>query len=96
MTADSKRISDVLNKQFQSAFTSPLENMKISRHVEFVNTSKLQEEKVTISYIDITEEDVLSAINEINPNSVTGPDELLVILLKTSKKALAKSLQNRF
>ena len=50
----------------------------------------------TINYIDIKEEDVISAIDEMSSNSATGPDGFPAILLKTCKRALAKPLQILF
>ena len=96
LTADHKRISEILNEQFKSVFTTPMGHMQINKPDEFFSTTALHREMVTIDYIDIKEEDVISAIDEMSLNSATGPDGLPAILLKSCKQALAKPLQILF
>lgn len=77
-TAVLRRISDALNKQFQSIFISQLENIKIRRPDELCSTSNLQEKRATINYSNITKEGELSTIDEINVKSATGKCSLSV------------------
>ena len=47
----------------------------------------------TLSYINITREDIIDAIKTIPQNSSLGPDEFPAILLKQCSKSLAHPLQ---
>merc|ERR1712066_815953 len=50
------------------------------------------EEPEDLNDIEITEEEILKAINDLEENSSTGPDGVSAILLKKVKEALAQPL----
>lgn len=58
LTADAKKIIEVLNKQFQSVFTFPLGNMQISKPEESFSTAHLHVKEAAINYVSIKEENV--------------------------------------
>lgn len=51
---------------------------------------------MTVNYIDITEEALLSPIDEIKPNSAIVPGVFPAIMFKTCKKTLLKPIQMLF
>lgn len=96
LTGNPIRISEILNDQFRSVFTPPLQHMQVSNPAEFFTAANTKTEAVMIDYINIGEDDVIRAIDEINPHSATGPDGFPVTLLKTCKRVLAKPLQSLY
>ena len=96
LTADPQAISEILSSQYKSAFTSPIQQLRIDIPGEFFRTTLQHGDKANIDHIEIEEADVMSAIDEMRPNSATGPDGFPAILLKNCKKALAKPLKILF
>ncbi len=96
LTADPYKVSEILNEQFNSMFTTPLVHKQITKPTEFFKTKNLPGGTVAINHIDIEEIDVIAAIDKMDINSAAGPDGFPTILLKTCKKALAKPLQIMF
>lgn len=96
LTGNPKRISEILNDQFKSVFTPPLGHFQVSNPTDFFTTADIKAEAMMIDYIDIKEDDVIRAIDELNPNSATGPDGFPAILLKVCKRVLARPLQSLF
>ena len=93
LTSDSQAISEILNAQYKSVFTPPLQHLQINTPEEFFRTTSQTGGKASIDYFIIEDDDVVSAIDEMNPNSATGPDGFPVILLKKCKLALARPLK---
>ena len=46
--------------------------------------------------INITEKDIIDAINEVDENSSARPEEVPAVFLKKPKEAIAKPLKNLF
>ena len=96
LTANPEEMSEILNEQFKSVFTSPLGHMHVNRPDELFATTTARRDAAKIDYINIEEEDVVSAIDDMSLNSAAGPDGFPAVLLKSCKRALAKPLQLLF
>ena len=84
-----KKISELLNEQYNSVFSSPDLTMTIRYPKDFFG----HPQRNTLSDINITREDIIDAIKTISQNSSGGSDEFPAILLKQSSKSLAHPLQ---
>ena len=84
-----KKVSELLNEQYNSVFSTPDPTMTIKYPKDFFG----HPQAITLSDINITREDILDAINSISQNSSGGPDEFPAILLKQYSKSLAHPLQ---
>jgi len=71
LASDPKKIAKILNQQYESIFSPPNEERKISSPSLF-----LEEPQGTLHLlpsVTITTADIIKAINNIAPNSATGP-----------------------
>ena len=84
-----KKISELLNEQYNSIFSTPDQTKTIKYPKDVFGHSQAN----TLSDINITRENFLDAIKTISQNSSRGPDEFPAILLKHCSKSLAHSLQ---
>ena len=81
-------MSELLNEQYNSVFSTPDPTMTIKYPKDFSG----HPEGNTLSHINITREDIIDAIKTISQNSSGGPDEFPAILLKQCSKSLAHHL----
>ena len=88
MEPSNKKMSELLNEQYNSAFSTPDPTMTIQYPKDFFGHPR-----ETQSDINITREDIMDAIKNISQNSFGGPDEFPEILLKQCSKSLAHHLQ---
>ena len=83
------KISELLNEQYNSVFSTPDPTMDIKYPKYFFGHQQAN----TLSDINITREDIIDAIKTISPNSSGGPDEFPAILPKQCSKSLAHPFQ---
>ena len=83
LVTNNKEMANVLQKQYQSAFSQPLDTYH-------TYPSKCAN---TLEDLDFDETDIVEAINSISQNSSPGPDGFPAILLKKCKEALAKPIK---
>ena len=86
---DSKQMAEILNKQYNSAFSTPRADKKIDNPISFFN------EVVTEQYmtdIRFNNDDIKAAINKLSPHSSAGPDGFPAILLKKCRDSLTPAL----
>ena len=83
-----KKMSELLNEQYDSVFSTPAPMMIISPKDLFGHPKAN-----TLSDINITREDIIDAIKTISQNSSGGPYEFPTILLKQRSKSQAHHLQ---
>ena len=88
MEPSNKKMSELLNEQYISIFSTPDPMMTIKYSKDFFGHPQGN----TLSDINITREDI-DAIKTISQNSPGGPDEFPAILLKQCSKSLAHPLQ---
>ena len=84
-----KKMSELLNEQYNSHFSTPDPTMTIKYPKDFFGHPQGN----TLSDINITREDIRDAIKTISQNSSGGPDEFPAILLKQCSTSLAHPLQ---
>jgi hypothetical protein len=90
LTNDTRRIADILNKQYQSAFSNPLINKIVENPNVFFIANNHEVE--TLSDFIFGESDIVKAIGQINNFSTAGPDGWSAILIKNCKTELAKPI----
>ena len=83
-TSNSSEMAEILSSQYSSVFSKP----SPSPYDEMIEDPNIP----TISDIDITEEDIIAAIDELSNTSASGPDGLTAIFLKKCKHSLSKPL----
>jgi hypothetical protein len=86
---DPKQIANLLQDQFTSVFSDPLATD--STAADFDVCASLSSPFLE-DQINFTEEDIILAINDINANAASGPDEIPVSLLKNCKERLARPI----
>lgn len=77
------RISEILNGQFKSIFTTVLRHLKMNKPAEFFAIIPIMREAVIIYYTYIKEGDVILAVDEVDANSVVGPDRFPAVHFKS-------------
>ena len=85
---DPKQIANILQNQFQSVFSNPGETDLTAADFTTPTISKQFGE----SDLKFSEEDVVTAIDEIKADAAPGPDGIPTILLKSCKHALARPI----
>jgi len=86
--SDPKQIANILQDQFRSVFSNPEEtDLSAADFTPPTISKRFSESDLTFS-----EEDVVSAIDEIKPDAAPGPDGIPTILLKSCKHALARPI----
>jgi hypothetical protein len=83
-TSSSKKMADILSKQYQSVFSEPMPQSIYTNAANVTNN--------LIEDINFDEEDIINAIDEFSTNSSSGPDGLATILLKKCKRSVSKPL----
>ena len=83
---DNEEMASILSSQYSSVFSTP--KKPPINPADFFNSSN----QSNITDFDFTEEDIISAIDEISNNASAGPDGFPAILLKNCKEVLAKPL----
>ena len=86
---DGKEIVDMLRSQYESVFSSPMEEFLISNPQEFFSTN---EESTQLDSISFTRDDVVDKIDCLSAGASAGPDGIPAILLKRCKYSLADGL----
>ena len=84
-----KKMSEILNEQYNSVFSTPDPTMTIKYTKDFFEHPQGN----TLSDINITREDIIDGFKIISQNSSGGPDEFPAILLKQCSKSLTHPLQ---
>ena len=82
---DPKKMADILQTQYSSVFSDPKSTKKKCPHT----THKLSD---TICDIEITEDKVIKAIDEISVDSACGEDDIPALILKKCKHHLSKPI----
>ena len=85
---DPKQIANILKNQFSSVFSRP-EDADMTA-ADFADPLITREFKDTD--LSFTEEDVISAIEDIKADAAAGPDGIPAVLLKSCKHALARPI----
>ena len=83
LAPNNKKMSELLNEQYNSVFSAPDPKMTIKYPNDFFGDPQGN----TLSDINITREDIIYAIKTISQNSSGGPDEFPAILLKPCSKS---------
>ena len=87
-----KKIGQMLVEQYREQFTeNTMENNK--EEIDRLLNNVMEED---LTDINITEKDIIDAINEVNEKSSAGPDEVPAVFLKMTKEAIAKPLKILF
>ena len=84
LTAKSKDMAEILSQQYVNVFSKPSEDQEANNNA---NTNSK-----SIPPLQISEENITKAIDELSPTSAAGPDGFPAILLKNCKTALATPL----
>ena len=85
LQSDPSIMSNILQQQYQKAFSKPDSGNK---HQPQPDTSEIPK----LENITITTEDILTAISEISLNSAPGPDKIPARLIRECKSQLAPAL----
>ena len=83
-TASSSKMANLLSSQYSFVFSKPSD----SPYYAMVEN----QDDVTITDIEFSEQDIIDAIDELKNTSASGPDGLAAIFLKKCKDSLAKPL----
>ena len=86
-------IVEMLNEQYESVFSSPRKDKRISSPLEFFSHNYANEQ---LDNIIFDREDVVDAINQLNNSSSAGPDGVPSILLKKCRRSLSEPLEILF
>ena len=86
---EGKEICKMLNDQYKAQFST---NTMDSNEEEIMNLLDDFNDSDLVD-IDITEKDIIDAINDLDENSSAGPDEVPAIFLKKTKETIAKPLK---
>ena len=81
--SDPEKMANILANQYKEAFSSPGPSL--------LDTSALP--TIHIEDIDLNEEELSAAINEVSSNAAPGPDRFPAVMLKKCKDQLCKPLQ---
>ena len=90
LTSDPQQIADILKKQYESAFSKPKADKRVTDPNLFFGST--ENERETISDIEFDTEDIVKAINEVKTYSAAGPDAWNAKLIKNCKLELAEPL----
>ena len=83
---DPKTISNMFRKQYESVFSPPLQEKKVTNPSEFFNTS------TGLTDIEFTEDDLINAMMELKNDAAPGPDGFPALILKKCSTPLARPL----
>ena len=93
VVTDGVTITEMLKEQYNSVFSSPREDKKVSSPVEFFSINTANEQ---LDNIVFDKEDVIDAIDKLNKSSSCGPDGVPAIFLKMCKRSLSEPLEILF
>jgi hypothetical protein len=89
LSNDDKVIADTLQKHFSSVYSNPdSDDIRVPR----IPTPNIVYE-IDDSDFNITEEDFIAVIRELNLNSAAGPDQIPAQLIKNCASTIAKPLK---
>ena len=80
---DSLTMSEMLQRQYKSAFSSPHKHQIVHNPDEFF--SDIDTNNPSLQDFTFTNEDIISAINQIKPSAAPGPDQCSASFLKNCK-----------
>ena len=80
---------DMLKKQYESVFSSPIEAKKVMDHTTFFKSNEAEEQ---LDNAVFDRNDIVDALDKLSSNSAPGPDGIPSILLKKHKFSLADAL----
>ena len=86
LQSDPQKMSNILQHQYLKVFSNPDTGEKNQPMPDTSNVPEFDD-------INITEEDIIAAINEISPYSAPGPDKIPAILIKEVKNEIAPALK---
>ena len=87
-----REMAQILKEQYESVFSTPDCNMVVADPTLFF-TDLPGSRTHRLSSITVSEEDIITAINKIAPDSAAGPDGFHAQLIKKCKHELATPLQ---
>ena len=88
--SNSYDIAEALNNQYNSVFSSPSQNHKITNPSEFFTSPS--QTKPILDSISFGKQNIIDAIKEVRNNSASGPDNFPAILLKNCADELGDPL----
>ena len=91
VVADAKTITDMLKEQYESVYSTPVEDKKVTNPQEFFSQNSAAHQ---IDTINIDREDIIDALDKLGRSSSAGPDGVPSILLKLCKKKSLPSSPN--
>ena len=83
---DPQKMADILQNQYSSVFSNPANPVKENTMSDAPQPSE------TITTIEFTEEDIISAIDDIDADSATSEGDIPARILKSCKGPLARAL----
>ena len=86
-------IVEMLRKQYESVFSNPREEKKVSNPQEFFSQNKASEQ---LDNIPFDRKDIIDALVHLSSGSSAGPDGVPAILLKRCKRSLVEPLEILF
>ena len=89
-------ISDILQDQYSSVWSSPSDEYKVENPQEFFRTAVMNEPKEVLYKIRFTKEKVIRAIEKLNKSAAAGPDGLDNNVLYKLREVLAGPLTKFF
>ena len=93
VVTDGENLVDILRRQYESVYSQPMENKKVSNPQEFFSINNAAEQ---LDYVVFDREDIVSAIDQLSTGSSAGPDGVPAILLKKCKRSLSEPLHILF
>ena len=90
LTSKPQQIADILKEQYESAFSKPKADKRVTNPSLFFGSTENEREK--ISDIEFDEADIVKAINNVKTFSAAGPDAWNAKLIKNCKLELAQPL----
>ena len=89
VVADAKTIADMLKEQYESVYSTPFEDKKVTNPQEFFSQNSAAHQ---IDSFNIDREDIIDALDKLGRSSSAGPDGVPSILLKNCKRSLSHPL----
>ena len=86
-------ITDMLKSQYESVYSSPLQDKAVSNPQEFFSMNNASQQ---LDSIQIHRDDIIQALDQLSLSSAAGPDGVPAILLKRCKRSLAEPLEIMF
>lgn len=77
LESDPSKIVEMLKQQYESVFSSTLEEMRVNNSIQFFNT--VLETTDQLSSVEVIKTHIISAIEKISPSSAAGPNGFYVL-----------------